>query len=114
MADLYDRLKTTAQSMIAKYGRPASIISFIKTGSSYNPVISVTLTPIYLLQSEYQAKEIDGTLIKTNDKRFLIYSETAISTENKILDNNKKYSIVSIKETMPGSVNLLYEVQARL
>lgn len=114
MADLYTRLQNTAKSMIAKYGRQASIISLTKTGTAYNPVISETLTSIFLLQSEYNAKEIDGTLIKTNDKRFLIYSETPISTENKILDNNKKYSIVSIKETMPGSVNILYEVQARL
>ena len=100
--------------MIAKYGRQASIISLTKTGTAYNPVISETLTSIFLLQSEYHAKEIDGTLIKTDDKRFLIYSENQITTENKILDNSKKYSIVSIKETMPGSVNLLYEVQARL
>lgn len=100
--------------MIEKYGRQASIISFTKTGTAYNPIISETLTSIYLLQSEYKSSEIDGTLIQTNDKRFLIYSETPISTENKILDNNKKYSIMAIKETMPGSVNLLYEVQARL
>lgn len=115
MADYpYDTEKTVAQSMISKFGRDVGIISITKTGTSYNPIISESTISVKALQRNYKANEIDGTLIQSTDKRFLIYSETPITTENKILDNNKKYSVVSIKETMPGPVNIIYEIQVRL
>lgn len=115
MADFYTRLKNTAERMIEQYGRQISLVEKVKTGTSYNPIISERLYPIYVVQSEYKSSDIDGSLIQANDKRFLVYSETVIpKTDMQILDNEKKYSIVNVKETKPGNTNIFYEIQARL
>ena len=99
--------------MIAKFGRTIFIVSTVKTGSAYNPIISENTKAIKAIQKNYKNSEIDGSLIQSDDKRFLIYSTDAISTENKILDDGIKYSIVNVRTVMPGDTNIIYEIQAR-
>ena len=50
-------------------------------------------------------------LIFSKIYRFSVINAKDLSN---ILDNEKRYSIVNVKETKPGNTNIFYEIQARL
>ena len=114
MANIYDKALSTAEKMINKYGRTSYLVSITKSGVDYDPVITETEVEIKLLESRFSVNEIDGTLIKTDDKKFLIAGSVAPTIEMKIKDNGKSYSIINILETKPGNKLILSKIQARL
>ena len=114
MANIYDKAALTAEKMINIYGRSSYLVSVTKSGVDYDPVITETEIEIKLLESRFSINEIDGTLIKTDDKKFLIAGNIAPTIEMKIKDNGKSYSIINIIEAKPGDKLILSKIQARL
>lgn len=100
--------------MINKYGRTSYLVSVTKSGVDYDPVITETLISCKALQSIFTTNEIDGTLVKADDKKFLIAGNVNITTDMLLKDGDKKYSIVRIMEVKPGDTLILSKVQARL
>ena len=114
MANIYDKASVTAEKMINKYGRTSYLVSITKSGLDYDPIVTETEIEIKLLESRFSVNEIDGTLIKTDDKKLLIAGNVAPTIEMKIKDSGKKYSIINIIETKPGDKLILSKIQARL
>lgn len=114
MPDLYDKLSATAERMIEKYGRSVALVSITKSGTDYDPIITETSVNAKMVESRFTSNEVDGTLILSSDKKFIVGSSSNLSIDMKISDNGKKYSIVNIMETRPGSTLILSKIQARL
>lgn len=114
MSNIYSKSLEASIGMIEKYGRTMSLVYITQSGSDYDPIIQETTVTAKVLQSIFTTNEIDGTLIKASDKKFLIAGDKEISLDMKIIDGNKKYSIVNILEVQPGSTLILSKVQARL
>lgn len=100
--------------MINKYGRSGYLVSIVKSGVDYDPTITEVETEIKILESRFFTNEIDGSLIKLDDKRFLIAGSILPSIDMKIKDGDKKYSVISIIETKPGDKLIISKIQARL
>ena len=115
MTDVYSRAVIQAEKAITKYGRNCYLVSFTMSGVDYDPIIT-ELPPvaIKLLQSRFTTNNIDGTLIRADDKKFLIGSLVPITKDMNIRDGSITYSIVNIEEVKPGPTVILYKIQARL
>lgn len=100
--------------MINKYGRDCHLVSFIKSGTDYDPDITEELIPCKVLQSIFNTNEIDGTLVRRDDKKFLISSSSSPTIEMNLKDGDKTYSIISLLEVKPGDKLILSKIQARL
>lgn len=103
-----------AEKAINKYGRNSYLVSVTKSGVDYDPIITEVEVAIKLLESRFSINEIDGTLIRSDDKKFLIAGNINPTLEMKIKDNGKSYSIVNIIETKPGDKLILSKIQVRL
>ena len=114
MTDIYSRAVIRAEKAIIKHGRNCYLVSFVKSGVDYDPIIIETTTAIKLLQSRFTTNDIDGTLIRADDKKFLIGSLVPITKDMNIRDGSITYSIVNIEEVKPGPTVILYKIQARL
>lgn len=114
MSNIYDKLALTAENMINKYGRSGSLVSIIKSGIDYDPTITESEIAIKMLESRFSTNEIDGTLIKTDDKKFLLAGNITPTIEMELKDGDIKYSIISIIETKPGNKLIISKIQARL
>jgi len=107
----YSNVQATAISLINKFGRTITHRTTTSSGDEFDPVIVNNDTSITAVMIGYEAKEIDGTLIKTNDKMILTY--TSINTKDEILDGAIKYEVVNVNEVKPGDTPLIYKVQIR-
>ena len=58
--------------------------------------------------------EIDGDVIRTDDKRILINSSVTPTLQDKIVDDSVVYSIVNIREVKPGGSTIFYDLQVRV
>lgn len=114
MTDIYSRAQSQAERALNKYGRDCHLVSFVKSGTDYDPDITEVLTPCKVLQSIFTTNEIDGTLVRRDDKKFLIGSDHSPTIEMNLKDGDKTYSIISIQEVKPGPTLIMSKIQARL
>lgn len=114
MTDIYSRAQSQAERALNKYGRDCHLVSFVKSGTDYDPDITEVLTPCKVLQSIFTTNEIDGTLVRRDDKKFLIGSDHSPIIEMNLKDGDKTYSIISILEVKPGPTLIMSKIQARL
>ena len=114
MADVYTRAAATSARLITKYGRSLSLKTEAFTGATpWAPTVTPTSTTITGVVSDYQQKDIDGTLIQAGDKKFVISSAVVPTLAGRIVDGSLEYSIVSVTEIKPGATAVLYIVQGR-
>lgn len=100
---------------IAEAGRVVDLVSYVNTGPSYDPVMTPVILPdIMAVEKAFKSFEIDGTLVKTGDKRFLIAGDTEPTVNMELHDGGKKYAIKNIEQVKPGDTLILSKVQARL
>lgn len=121
----YEGIRKRAASTIAKSGKTVKII--IPGGTAYDPVTG-TETPganiehtAKAVEIQYSQAERDGTMIKANDRRFLVAglktdgsALAQMATGHKIEVSTVKLEIVTVMPLNPGEINVIYEVQARI
>lgn len=116
---LYTRLQATAQRLIAKYGQQGTVTRItgvpdpVEGGDPVEVSYPATLVPM-----AYQAREIDGTVIKTGDMQIYI-SSVGLSIEPTVGDlvqaNGKTYRIVNSDPQMyDGITQVVHICQARI
>lgn len=114
MADFYTRMAETAVRLITKYGRDIVIGYESKTGPDYDPVISYSDVTVKAVQDYYSAGEVDGSLVTSDDIKFMLIADVAPQTKDVIRDDGKTLQIINVKPLKPGPTNLYYLVQARV
>lgn len=114
----YDRLKATADRLIAAAGQAATLTHpGAKTGTPHNPTIG-TPTPeaVTVVVEDYRNFEVDGARIQATDKKVLLARSDLVAaptTADTLTIGGDVHAIVSVKPLSPGGTALYYEVQAR-
>lgn len=67
----------------------------------------------YGLSLNYKSGLIDGTIIKSGDIRLLMDSTTEPKINDKVTIDSKSYKIISVKQTNPAGIAVMYEAQLR-
>lgn len=104
--------QTNAEDPLKPWRAPASMGS----GNVSLPVVGVF--------TEYDKEDIDGTLVRAGDKRVLVAAkdteDAQTGSENiiiedfdTILDGTTVWKIIKVSVIEPGSLRVLYDIQAR-
>lgn len=110
----YSNAVATATRLISAYGRSMVLRSTTETGDPWAPVQSNVNTDIIGVSVEFRRSEIDGDVIRTDDKRILINSSVTPTLQDRIIDDSVDYSIVNIREVKPGGSTIFYDLQVRV
>lgn len=113
----YGRSKAAAERLIGRFGQIGAIRSVASSGTPWNPDAGATTDQICtLVELDYSATEIDGSLIEASDRKVLVSTAgvaTAPTQADKIVIGGNAMDIISVKPLSPGGLVLLWEVQAR-
>jgi hypothetical protein len=114
---IYARLQATAQGLIAKYGQAGAVRRETPPDSVYGGDPVVTTYPATLVPMAYDARYIDGTVIKTGDMQIYI-SAVGLPIEPKpgdiVTANGTDYAIVAgDPNKYDGVTNVVFTVQGR-
>ena len=113
-ATVHARFAALAVRLIAKHGRALSLVTTTATGDIYNPTNSETTTAIVGVETRFDSHEINGDLVRHDDKLFLIDSVVTIEVDMRINDGlYVGQSIVSVVQIKPGMTSVIYKVQLR-
>lgn len=116
----YEELAEDALSLIEDAGRVVTLKRI--TPGAYHPdddARSADLedeTEITAVFTHYRSHEIDGEIIRRNDKRVLIAAESLTSEPDGtcwIIDGATKFKVIDTVTVQPGDTPLLYKVQVR-
>lgn len=110
----YIRMKEASIKKISQNGRAVSLISYVKSGPTYDPVLTPFELETKALQTNFNSNEIDGTVILASDVKYLFSGDVEPVIGMQIQDGSKKYEIKNVWSLKPGDVLILSEVQARL
>jgi hypothetical protein len=78
------------------------------------PAMPGTSQEVWAISENYSARQIDGTLIRAEDRRVMIEAVTpAPTTADRLSIGGAEYAIVSVQPESPGGVPLYYTCQCR-
>ena len=114
----YDRFVSTAIKQINDKGR--TVILRNSGNGSFDPITSTFTDGATTdrspkgLFTEYNAKEIDGSIIIRGDKKVLIADLSSPPDNSDILiDGTDEYSVINVGVIQPGDTPILYILQVR-
>lgn len=116
----YSNIAGTALNQIADKGRLVTLV--YKTQGEYDPDTDdapeneSNSQSIKMVATNFNKKDIDGSLIKDGDKLALIapYGLTrAPAVDDQIQDGGETYTIKNVVTIQPGDTVLLYKAQIR-
>lgn len=109
----YSGLRATAERLIERFGRDATLIK-LTPGSGYDPGDpSEATTAVTIVADNYGQRERDGTLVEQTDQQFYMISTTVPESQDVIQDGADRFTIVNAEVIKPGSTALLYVLQVR-
>jgi hypothetical protein len=110
----HERFKALATKLISANGAPAQLISLTNSGSSFDPVQTETLADVMAFNSAISSEEIDGTIIQSDDLRFLIDSSVEPSVNQRFRYEGKDYEIKHVVRLKPADNTIMYKIRVRL
>lgn len=128
MPDIYDRSKALAVRMLAPRskggkGLEMTLIKSVKGPRDPDTGGATTASTNYAgsaFRDTYEQKDIDGTLIKIGDVKFLVspvqFSGSDMpqpATQDKILFDGKLYTVIQVNPWNYAGLAVGFEVQAR-
>lgn len=122
----YTRMAATAKRLIEKNGRTVTLVRLSRSaldtnkpwrGPDPDPDPAPAAITCKAVIVPYEAKELEGSLIRNGDKRAFI-ADTSLPDHDlekfdTLIDGGDTYKIVSVALFNPGDVRLLYEIQLR-
>lgn len=117
----YARSRATAERLIARFGRAVTVRRKAVSGATeaWNPstgTVTTTDYPATAVITEYAAREIDGTLIRREDRRVQLSTEglnITPTTADALIVGSDVLAIVNVAPLEPGGTVVLYELQVR-
>lgn len=100
-------------SLISRIGRPVTVRTFVNSGSNFDPVHTPTDTPATAAVFDFEASEVDGSIIQANDKDINLSSTVPVDLQSVIIDNGIEYTLINVEEVGPGGDVLMYIAQGR-
>ncbi|MDR2213952.1 MAG: hypothetical protein LBE21_10060 [Pseudomonadales bacterium] len=121
MTDKFNYAKTaaTAARLIGRFGAAATLRR--NSGSQYDPSTGTAVPswaeyPCTVAEVNYEAKDIDGTLIQASDRRLLVapdVSQAPRTGDVFRLASGAEVTVINVKATAPAGKTVLYDVQVR-
>lgn len=113
----YAKAQATAERLIANFGTAATLKQVASSGTDYNPTLTPTNHACTVVTLDWKNEEIDGTLIKSTDRKILI-STDGLSVVPAIGDTLTIGSDVLLlvepfKPLSPAGTVVMYETNAR-
>ena len=115
---LYTGLAATASRRLADIGQAITWLHDNNDGS-FDPVKGATTagtTTAYSANGvllDFNTMLIDGDNILRTDKRFVMEAGDIPEVHDVVTVNSVNYTVVAVRETSPGGVVVLYELQLR-
>lgn len=113
----YTRTRATADRLLARFGQTGAIRRVYSTGPVYDPVQTTTDYACTLVVTEYDKRDIDGTLILQTDRKVLV-AVTGLSVVPTVTDRavveGVPLTIVAVMPLSPGGTVVMYELQVRV
>jgi hypothetical protein len=116
----YDEIADVADELLAEYGQSCVLTSI--TDGTYDPETgeagtSSTPHPVTAAIFAYPQRYIDGTLIRTSDKRALV-SPVGLTVDPKPGDTltdaaGAVFQVIDAKATAPAGIAVLWTLQVR-
>lgn len=110
---MYENLQNSVIKLVKQFGRDMVLRNFTISGDDWNPVKTDVDIDVTMAVTDYNAKDIDGTLIRQNDKKFCFFTSATVDHDSVIVDGSDVYSVINIEEIKPGEVVVAYIVQGR-
>lgn len=120
MAFSYTGIQKTAKRLITSFGSAATYEHF--TSGTFDPVTGgvtgATYTG-YAVQAaidNFRRSDIDGTVIKADDKNAIMSAKDLAVTPNtdgRFVQQGERYNIIDIRPTKPATIAVIYELQLR-
>ena len=110
---MLEGVATRITAMINDLGRDVIARTYVNTGPSYDPARTPVDLTIKAAITRFMAKETDGTIIQSNDKRAHISAGSGLTKQTKIIDGSVEYEIRDIRTVGAGSEIFLYIAQLR-
>jgi len=112
----YAAITATADRLIARFGRSATLRRPASTGPAHNPTVTYSDHAVMVTTSAYQQREIDGTRVRQDDVKVMLAKGVltiAPETKDQLVIDGATYAIMDVRPTQPGGSVVVYEVQAR-
>ena len=116
MTGFYARMATMAEDLLAKRGQA---IKITRSGDTVDPVTGevtvdddVVYEPNGVLTS-YTNIEVDGTRIKTGDRRLIIDATVEPKMADRPEIDGLEWTVVSVESINPAGTPVAYKVQVR-
>lgn len=113
----YLRMRATATRLLTENGAQYALtrggtVSRDENGREIKtPAISATVTGVI---TEYQPREVDGSLVITGDVKLAATFETELRIDDHIEIGGRKYRVVQPNPVKPGKVLISYNAQLRM
>ena len=111
----YSGLQATAANLIARFGRSATLAKLTTaSGTAYDPGDPTEVEyAVTICEIGYKQSERDGTLVEQNDRRVMMDSTVAPTSQDRIIDGSDEFVVVSVEAVKPGPAAVMYTVQLR-
>lgn len=111
----YSKLAQISLTQIANYGRDVTLRRVVEPVYDYdtgtNTGGSDTAETIKAVVTDFELKQVDGSIVEVGDKMFTIAAKDLVKPEtNDYLDD---WKILNVEEVKTGDTALLYKCQAR-
>lgn len=117
MAEDWAAIQGEVASALGEVGFPALIrrTSFAAGPNAWTPgAQTVTDTDVTIISGAFEASQIDGTLIRSTDRKITIEAgQIAPTPDDKLVIGGIAHEIIAVMPLDPGGVALLYELQVR-
>ena len=116
MAIDYRRMRNTATRLLTENGKTYPLTRGGTTTRDQfgkevtTPAVNGTVTGVV---TEYSAREIDGSLIATGDKKLAATFETEVRIDDRIEIEGKKWRVVQPNPVKPADMLISYNIQLR-
>ncbi len=118
MAFDYERLESSAKSMIHRFGRNITYKIDVYNDPARpweSAPTSTEETEGKAVFSDFASNEVDGSTVRSDDINCMISADTFSmpSIAGKIVDGSDTYDIVSVKVEKPGDTAIYYDLHLR-
>lgn len=104
-------------NLVNEVGRDCFVRSIVVTGGNdFDPSSGteiITDTPAKAAFFKFKTNEVDGTVIKSTDKKIVLSSAVPVDKTNKIVDGSIIYHIEQIVTSNPANEIYMYILQGR-
>lgn len=117
MAEDWNAIRSEIAGALGEVGFAAQIrrTTFAAGPNAWTPGTPTTAdTPVKVISGAFEFGQIDGTLIRSTDRKITVEAgQIAPTPDDKLLIGGVEHEIIAVMPLDPGGVALLYELQVR-